>query len=123
MTPDWLEELAGSLRGPRRARLRLLAELEAHVEDAIADGFDEQDVLARLGSPSAVADRWNADASRRRWQVRAQILAAAFAVAAVAAPVGFAQRPSHHHRPAATKSSRPSPSASAWRHGSVGRGR
>src|SRR5205814_4750823 len=95
VTSDWLEELAGSLRGPRRARRRLLAELEGHLEDAAADGLDEATALSRLGSASEVAVRWNADATRRRWQVRAQILAAAVAVAAVAAPVGFAQRPGH----------------------------
>ena len=123
MTSDWLEELAALLRGPRGARRRLLAELEAHVEDAIADGLDEEAALARLGAPAAVAERWNADTTRRRWQVRAQILAAAVAVAAVAAPVGFAQRPSQHHRAPATKSSRPAPSASPRPAGSAARGR
>jgi hypothetical protein len=118
VTSNWLEELAGSLRGPRRARRRLLAELEAHVEDAIADGLDEESALARLGPPAAVAGRWNADANRRRWQVRAQILAAA-----VAAPVGFAQRPSPRHHPIVTKSSRPAPAASPGHAGSAARGR
>src|SRR5207302_9283406 len=93
LSADWLAELAASLRGPRRACRRLVAELEGHLEDAVAGGLSEADAVARLGPAFAVAGRWNAESRRRRWQARAQILAAALAIAAVAAPVGLAQRP------------------------------
>jgi len=121
---DWLGELAASLQGPRRARRRLLAELEGHLEDAIADGLTEVDAIARLGPASDLARRWNADARRRGWEVRIQILAAALAVAAIAAPVGLAQRQSHTpNHGAKAKSSRPASSASRPRSPTPGRGR
>lgn len=113
----WLAELAAELRGPRRSRRRLLVELEGHLEDALADGSTEAEAVERLGSAAGEARSWNADARRRRWQVRARILAAAVAVAAVAAPVGLVQRAT------SPKSPRPAPAASRVHRGPAGRAR
>jgi hypothetical protein len=96
---SWLAEARAALRGPRRARHRLLLELEAHLEDAVAAEVDagashaeaETAAVERMGSASALAAGWNAEASSRRWAMRARALAAAAAIAAVAAPVGLAQ--------------------------------
>jgi hypothetical protein len=135
---EWLSALAGSLRGPPRARRRLLLELEGHLEDAIeaelGAGVDphaaEAAAVARLGPTSVVAERWNSDTRRRRWQAQIKILTAAVAVAAVAAPVGLAQRPGsanrHHGRPAeavTSTSSRQARRASPSRPASAGRDR
>lgn len=97
---EWLQELGASLRGPRRARQRLVDELNAHIEDAVAaelaDGLTleqaEAAALARVGSASQLADRWSADTSDRRRTGRVRVLALGFVIAAVVAPVGLAQR-------------------------------
>lgn len=97
---EWLQELGASLRGPRRARQRLVDELNAHIEDVVAaelaDGLTleqaEAAALARVGSASQLADRWSADTSDRRRTGRVRVLALGFVIAAVVAPVGLAQR-------------------------------
>jgi uncharacterized membrane protein YccC len=97
---EWLQELGASLRGPRSARQRLVDELNAHIEDAVAaelaDGLTleqaEAAALARVGSASQLADRWSADTSDRRRTGRVRVLALGFVIAAVVAPVGLAQR-------------------------------
>jgi hypothetical protein len=102
---NWLAEAQAALRGPRRARRRLLLELEAHLEDAVAAEVDggatpseaEAAAVERMGSPATLAAGWNAEALSRRWATRMRVLAAAAAIAAVAAPVGLAQRGSPHH--------------------------
>jgi hypothetical protein len=102
---SWLAEAQAALRGPRRARRRLLLELEAHLEDAVAAEVNagaspseaEAAAVERMGSPTVLAAGWNADVSSRRWAARGRVLLAAAAVAAVAAPVGLAQRGSPHH--------------------------
>jgi HAAS domain-containing protein len=104
---SWLGDARSALRGPRRARRRLLLELEAHLEDAVAAEVDRGASLAdaeaaaveRMGSAAAVAAGWNAEASSRRWAARGRVLLAAAAIAAVAAPVGLAQRGSPHRTP------------------------
>jgi hypothetical protein len=97
---EWLQELGASLRGPRRARQRLVDELNAHIEDAVAaelaDGLTleqaEAAALARVGSASQLANQWSADTSDRRRTGRVRVLALGFVIAAVVAPVGLAQR-------------------------------
>jgi hypothetical protein len=134
---EWLAALAASLRGSRRAKRRLILELEGHLEDAIAAEIRagtephaaETAAVDRLGSASDIAARWNADAHRRRWQVRGKVLASALAVAAVVAPVGLAQVPTHKPKPhtartdASGTSSRQAPRASPSHLVSAGRGR
>jgi hypothetical protein len=107
---QWMQDLRDCLAGPRRARRRLVQELDAHVDDAIAaelaNGLThdqaEAAVLARLGRATDVGLRWSADASARRWTARANLVAVGLVIAAVAAPVGLAQRstqkPSLHVR-------------------------
>jgi hypothetical protein len=106
---NWLAETQAALRGPRRSRRRLLLELEQHLADAVAAEVDagaspsaaEAAAVERMGSATVLAAGWNADVSSRRWATRVRVLAAAAAIAAVAAPVGLAQRGSPHHvRPA-----------------------
>jgi hypothetical protein len=103
--PGWLAETQAALRGPRRARRRLLLELEEHLADAVAAEVDggaspaaaETAAVERMGPAATLAAGWNADVSARRWATRVRVLAAAAAIAAVAAPVGLAQRGSPHH--------------------------
>jgi hypothetical protein len=104
---SWIAESQAALRGPRRARRRLLLELEAHLEDAVAAEVDagasfaeaEATAVERMGSAAALAAGWNAEASSRRWAARGRVLLVAAAIAAVAAPVGLAQRGSPHRVP------------------------
>jgi hypothetical protein len=105
-----MQDLRDCLSGPRRARRRLIHELEAHVDDAIAaelaDGLTREQAeaaaLARLGTATEVGRRWSADASARRWPTKANLLAVGLVIAAVVAPVGLAQRstqkPARHTR-------------------------
>jgi hypothetical protein len=62
----------------------------------------EAAVLARLGTATDVGLRWSADASARRWTAKANLVAVGLVIAAVAAPVGLAQRstqkPAQHTR-------------------------
>jgi len=111
---DWLRALAGSLRGPRRRRERLLAELEHHLDEAteeeLAGGAEpaeaEAAALRRVGTAGAVAAEWNADAAARRTAMRLRIAALTVVVAAFAAPVAIAQasgtsQPRPHKQPQA----------------------
>ena len=109
MTPtrdDWLQAVGTSLRGPRRNRRRLLAELEGHLEDAAAEELAggravpeaEAAALERLGSPAAVAADWNADVRARRTAARLRVVALAIVVGALAAPVALAQRSDAPHQ-------------------------
>jgi hypothetical protein len=113
---EWMGELHGSLRGPRRAKQRLVNELNAHIEDAVAaelaNGHTleqaEAAAFARVGSASELAYRWSADTSARQRAGRVKVLALGLVIAAVVAPVGLAQRsgsePSKktRHQPSAT---------------------
>jgi len=106
----WIEALGDSLRGPRRARQRLIHELDAHIDDAIAAELAngvareqaEAAALARLGTATEVGHRWSSDVSARQWTARARVLAFGLVIAAFAAPVGLAQRstqkPVRHNR-------------------------
>jgi hypothetical protein len=111
---QWIEELGKSLQGPRRAKRRLIAELDAHVDDAVASELAtgrartldqaEEAVIARLGAAGEVGRRWSADASARQWTARGRIVALGLVMAALVAPVALAQRsehkPTHAPRPA-----------------------
>ena len=103
MTPDrvdWLRAVGDSLGGPRRRRRRLLAELEGHLEDAVAEelaagrasGEAESIALRRLGAPASVAADWNADVDARRSIARLRVVVLAVIVGALLAPVALAQR-------------------------------
>ena len=110
MTPgheDWLLAVAASLRGPRRRRRRLLAELEGHLEDAAAEevaaGASAADADAaavrRLGAPTAVVETWNADVAARRSVARLRIVVVAVLVGTLAAPVALARSGNSSPRP------------------------
>ena len=96
----WLRVVGESLRGPRRGRRRLLAELEGHLEDAAAEELAagrapadaETAALQRLGAPAAVAAAWNADVDARRTAARLRVVAVAVLIGVLAAPVALAQR-------------------------------
>jgi HAAS domain-containing protein len=100
----WLRLLGEALRGPRRHRHRLLAELEEHLDDAVAAELAagcepaeaEATALRRLGAPATLATEWNADVAARRSAARLRIVAVAALVGAIAAPVALAQ---HSGRP------------------------
>jgi hypothetical protein len=69
-----LDDLATTLRGPRRARQRLLDEIAEDLKDAAqaesAAGISKDEaealVAARFGNPTAIASHWNNDQSLRR---------------------------------------------------------
>jgi hypothetical protein len=102
---EWMEEVAASLHGPRRAKRRLMAELDAHVDDAVASELAtghtldraEQAALTRLGAAGEVGRRWSADASARQWTARGRVVALGLVIAALVAPVALAQRSEHKH--------------------------
>jgi hypothetical protein len=104
---DWLVAVAASLRGPRRRRRRLLAELEGHLEDAAAEelaaGANAADAEAaavrRLGSPAKVVESWNADVAARRSIARLRVVVVAVLVGALAAPVALARSGNSSPRP------------------------
>jgi hypothetical protein len=62
-------ELETELRGSRAARRRLLEELDAHLEEAIAREGEEE-ALLRFGATGELALRWNALQLRRRRRAR-----------------------------------------------------
>jgi HAAS len=108
MTPTrehWLQMVAHSLRGSRRRRRRLLAELEGHLDDAAAEEMAaglapadaEAAALRRLGAPDTVAADWNVDVAARRTATRLRIVVLAVLAGALLTPVALAQRsgPSH----------------------------
>jgi hypothetical protein len=78
----------------------LLAELEEHLDDAVAAELAagrapaeaEAAALHRLGPPAALATEWNADVAARRSAARLRVVAVAVLVGALAAPVALAQR-------------------------------
>jgi uncharacterized membrane protein len=97
-----LTDLRGSLRGSRSARSRLIEEIEAHLDDALAAGDDT--VLDRIGSPSEIASAWNDLQWKKRRRMRRTLASVSLAVACTAA-LGVTQyasgrshvRPFEHH--------------------------
>jgi hypothetical protein len=97
-TDRLLAALAANLRGSRSARRRLLAEIREDICDAVQaerrSGLDpaaaEDVVVARFGSPLALAARWNSDHLERRGAVRRNV-ALVLIVAAAASALGITQ--------------------------------
>jgi hypothetical protein len=97
---------AAELRGPQRARRRLVDEVEAHLHDAVeaelAAGADrataERAVLERFGDLHASARLWNRDRAVRRGASRRNALLLACA-AVTAAALGVAQHASGKNPP------------------------
>ena len=97
---------AAQLRGPRRARRRLVDEVEAHLHDAVdaelAAGASmpaaERAVLERFGNLHASAQLWNRDRAVRRGASRRNALLLACAAVAAAA-LGVAQHASGKNPP------------------------
>lgn len=93
MKEDFLAELARLLRGTRRHRERLIAELAAHIEDAVSaeeiahtPPYDaERRVLDRLGGAEAIARRWNADRRALRGRRHRRLAALAVSIAGAGA--------------------------------------
>src|SRR5215216_1111243 len=81
-TDQLLAQLAATLRGSRSARRRLLDELREDLSDAVQterdSGLDsaaaENLVVARFGSPLALAERWNRDQAGRRVAIRRNVM-------------------------------------------------
>jgi hypothetical protein len=77
-----LDEMAATLRGPRRARQRLLDEIAEDFKDAVeaeraaglAPGAAESLVVGRFGDPTAIASRWNTDQTLRRRAIQRNTL-------------------------------------------------
>jgi hypothetical protein len=105
---DFLNELASALRGPRRARARLLLEIDEHFEDALeaarTEGLDrdaaESAVLARLGTVDLIATNWNEGHQERRG-VRQRNVAMFVLAAVVAVMLGLTQYAAGKDTPAA----------------------
>jgi hypothetical protein len=103
---QFLLELAACLRGPRRARRRLLLEVEQHLADAVRAealpggdlGRAESAAVARLGSPETIASSWNDGQSELRGARRRGYAALALLVA-LAGALGLAQYASGKSRP------------------------
>jgi hypothetical protein len=87
---ELLAQVGTSLRGSRRRRRRLLAELDEHLREAVhaemARDVDEdvaaRDVLQRFGTAAEISARWNADERKRRVARRRHYAALAFAAVA-----------------------------------------
>lgn len=101
-----LAAYAAELRGPARARRRLVDEVAAHLQDAVdaelAAGADrpaaERAVLERFGDLHASARLWNRDRAVRRGASRRNALLLACAAVAAAA-LGVAQHASGKNPP------------------------
>jgi hypothetical protein len=84
-----LHEMAATLRGPRRARQRFLAEIAEDLKDAIeaekargmAPDVAEAVVATRFGKPTIVADVWNSDQTVQRRAIRRNMLILMIAIA------------------------------------------
>ena len=108
MTPyeSLLDELATRLRGPRRARQRLLDEIAEDFKDAVeaerasglAPGKAEALVAARFGDPTAIASRWNTDQTLRRRAIQRNTLVLMTALATAGA-LGITQYASGKNSP------------------------
>lgn len=95
---EFLDEVAASLRGPRRRRQRLIDELQTHIEDGVRAALEadvsvhyaERHILDQLGTADQIANRWNADQRALQGKLRRRVAALAFA-AVVAAALGVTQ--------------------------------
>ena len=104
---DYLRALEKSLAGSRRSRDRLLAELRAHLDDAIAervaDGVEPAEAeglaLAGLGPVEDVAGAWRARCARCRRHTHRNVAVTVVATAA-AAVLAVAQHADGHQNPA-----------------------
>lgn len=109
MIESFLTELDSALCGPPRRRRRLLDEIAAHLEDAVAAGIEagatareaEAAALDRLGQPRSIADRWNDDRRRLR-AARSRRLAAIALAAGAALALGVTQYAAGKPRPSKT---------------------
>jgi hypothetical protein len=101
-----LDEMAATLRGPRRARQRLLDEVSEDLKDAVeaesAAGLSpdaaEALVAARFGSPTAIAGHWNSDQALRRRTIQRNTLLLVTAMA-MAGALGITQYASGKNSP------------------------
>jgi hypothetical protein len=108
----YLEELATCLTGSRGARMRLLAEVRQHVEEALVAEYAvlghheeaERRVLRRLGSAQALARAWDVRCSRLRARQRRRVAvcAAALAGASILAVAQHAEGSRNPARPPST---------------------
>lgn len=94
-----MRELRSALRGPRRARARLLAEVHDHLEDAVTAELErgaaasaaQSTVLDQFGDPAALASAWNDAQAQRRRTAQRRAVAVIAVLAATAAVLGVAQ--------------------------------
>jgi hypothetical protein len=94
-----MRELRSALRGPRRARVRLLAEVQDHIDDAMraelergADPTAAQAiVLEQFGDPAVLASAWNDAQAQRRRSAQRRAVAVIAMLASTAAVLGVAQ--------------------------------
>jgi hypothetical protein len=115
-----LDEMAATLRGPRRARQRLLDEIKEDLKDAVeaeraaglAPDAAEALVAARFGSPTAIASRWNSDQTLRRRAIQRNAVVLMTALA-MAGALGITQYASGKNSPAPlpTRCTQPRPIA------------
>jgi hypothetical protein len=111
---ELLAELAAALRGPRRARRRLLDEIREDLRDAVQaernTGADaarsEAEVVARFGDATTVARRWNREHARRSVALRRNVVLV-LAAAATAATLGVTQHASGKSSPTRSKGCKP----------------
>ena len=88
-----LQEMAATLRGPQRARERLLDEIAEDLKDAIeaerargiAPDAAEALVAARFGTPTVVANLWNSEQTHQRRAIRRNMLIGMVALATAGA--------------------------------------
>jgi thiamine biosynthesis lipoprotein ApbE len=101
-----LAQLAATLRGPRRARRRLLEEIREDLSDAVQAELNasvdavtaEAVVLARFGDASTVAIRWNSEHAKRIVALRRNLVLV-LAAAATAGALGVTQHASGKSSP------------------------
>jgi HAAS len=88
-----VDSFAAELRGPRRARRRLVDEVAAHLHDSLEEELAAgapphlatRAVLDRFGDPRVTAAAWNRDRTARRGAERRNALVLAVAAVAAAA--------------------------------------
>ena len=112
-----VDAFAAELRGPRRARRRLVDEVASHLHDSLEEelaagtppDLAARAVLDRFGDPHAPAAAWNRDRTARRGAERRNALVLALAAVAAAALAMTQHASGTNARPAPARAAKAQP--------------
>ncbi len=124
-----VDAFAAELRGPRRARRRLVDEVATHLHDSLEQelaagtppDLAARAVLDRFGDPHAPAAAWNRDRTARRGAERRNALVLALAAVAAAALAMTQHASGTNARPAPARAAKAQPPMAPSHQGSWSR--